>query len=167
MEHSKQTVTKTNPWLFSLKIGVYAGLIWGLIYILAYYLGFTKIIPAFLAEPFFRHDYLASWRGHFIGWFSMIIFSVFTAFLYTAILKKAKGPWPGFGYGLFWWAVLFIVGPVINMIKPIYKLEIDTILTTISIALFWGCFIGYTISVEFNDESLREPFNNFKLNNRK
>ena len=52
-----------NRFFFAVYIGVVAGLIWGGIKIAAYYLGFTKVIPAFLAEPFFGPDGLDSWRG--------------------------------------------------------------------------------------------------------
>lgn len=162
MDNQKHTDTRTNPWLFALKTGFYAGLIWGFIYILGYYLGFTKVIPGLLAEPFFKHDYLASWRGHLIGWIFFIVFSILASLLYVAVLRKAKSPWPGFGYGVLWWGIVFGLGPLLGMMKPIYQLDLNSLLTSSSIFLFWGCFIGYTISVEFNDETLREPFDNFK-----
>ncbi len=162
MEQRKESDQRTNPWLFSIRLGIYAGLIWGGIYIITYYLGFTKVLPAFLAEPFFLHDFLASWRGHFIGWFSFIVLSVTASLIYAAVLRKAKGPWPGFGYGLLWWAVLFGLGPFVGMMKPLHKLDLNSLLTSSCLFLIWGCFIGYTITVEFTDETLREPFDNFR-----
>lgn len=158
MKEQIQTIDHTNPWLFAAKIGLYGGFIWGGMYIIAYFLGFTKVIPGFLVEPFFKHDFLASWTGHMIGWLGFFVLTLVASFVYTALFRKVKGPWLGFGYGLAWWALLFGLGPFLKMMKPIYKLDLDTLITTACIFIIWGSFIGYTITIEFTDDRLREPF---------
>lgn len=153
-----QTAIHTNPWKFAIITGFFAGLIWGAVKIVFYYLGFTKVLPAFLVEPFFLRGFMHSWSGHLVGWLFFTLLSIFASLLYTAFLRKANGPWPGILYGLAWWAILYLfVGPITGMMKWIYQLDINSILTDACLFTLWGIFIGYTITVEFTDERIREP----------
>ncbi|ALS22883.1 YqhR family membrane protein [Paenibacillus naphthalenovorans] len=161
--HANDNETKpvTNKWFFSLYIGFFAGLFWGGLKIVQHYFHFTSLSPAFLIEPFYRHSYLMTWQGTLLGWGAYILFSIAAAILYTLLLAKAKGPWYGLGYGLVWWAVLYLfIGPLTSMMDRITLLGWNTILTDCSLFLLWGLFIGYSISFEFTDERIREPFDN-------
>lgn len=161
MEVMKETVERTNRWKFTLNLGFFAGLIWGAAKICFYYLGLTKVIPGFLAEPFYKHDMLASLSGHLIGWLYFVMFSVVAAFIYLLLFSKIKGPWAGIVYGLTWWSIIYLyLGPINGMMKWIDHLDWNSILVDASLFTLWGLFIGYTIAVEFNDEQLREPFTN-------
>lgn len=153
MKHHDQLAGKTNPWLFALQVGLFAGLIWGGLQVIFYYLEFTKILPGFMVEPFFYHNFLKSWSGIFVGWACFLLFSIFSAYIYTLFFRKWKGPWPGIGYGLLWWCIWFvIIGPIVESIKPVGKQGINTITSELCLFVLWGLFIGYTISFEFNEE---------------
>ncbi|WP_213617816.1 YqhR family membrane protein [Paenibacillus sp. J22TS3] len=148
----------TNPWWFALQLGFFAGLIWGGIHGVFYFMRFTKIIPGFLAEPFFKHAYLKTMPGYFIGWLFFIIFSILAALIYTMFLRKLKGPWPGLVYGALWWAVLFLLaGPALHMTPPFRQLNFNTHFSEFCLYLLWGLFIGYTAAMEYTDERDREP----------
>jgi uncharacterized membrane protein YagU involved in acid resistance len=154
-----QTVVRTNRWIFAVKLGFFAGLIWGAVKIMFYYLGFTKVLPAFLVEPFFVREFMNSWSGHLVGWLFFTLFSIAASVLYAAFLYKVKGPWPGVAYGLIWWALLYLwIGPITGMMKRIDRLDWNSILSDASLFVLWGVFIGYTIAIEFTDETIREPF---------
>ncbi|MFE5322921.1 YqhR family membrane protein [Paenibacillus sp. NPDC056579] len=158
-EHNKKP--RTNRWNFSLYIGFYAGVIWGAVKMLEHYLHFTSLPPGFLVEPFFLKSFLLSAQGYIVGWIFFILFSILAALLYVAMLPKAIGPWPGIAYGAAWWALIFLlVGPITGMMNWIAYLDWNTIITDCCLFLVWGLFIGYSISMEFNDESKREPFPN-------
>lgn len=162
MKNPGQTVKQTNQWLFALNIGFFAGLIWGIANVLLYYLGFTKVIPAYLAEPIIAHDTITSWKGHLIGLLFFILFSILTSLLYTLLFRKVKGPWLGIAYGLFWWAMLYVVvGPPLEMIKKLSELDRNSITSGVCLFILWGVFIGYTVALEFTDERQREPLTNF------
>lgn len=162
MNKAKQTTQRTNRWRFILNLGFFAGLIWGLVKILLYYLGFTKVIPAFLVEPMLSHDVITSWVGHLIGLLSFIIFSMIAAIIYLLLFNKVKGPWLGMLYGLIWWALLYlIIGPPLGMMKKITKLDGNSMTSDICLFILWGVFIGYSVALEFTDERQREPFTNF------
>src|SRR5687768_1205995 len=49
---------KTNRWIFALYIGFFAGFIWGALKIVEYYFKFTSLVPGFLVELFFKHNFL-------------------------------------------------------------------------------------------------------------
>ncbi|MGF7048572.1 hypothetical protein J2T13_003080 [Paenibacillus sp. DS2015] len=148
----------TNAFAFALELGFFAGIIWGAVHWLCYSLKFTMIIPAFLAEPFFKHVFLKTGAGHLIGWLFFIFMSIIATIIYVLIFRKMKGPWPGLAYGVLWWIILFVaVGPFIDLVKPITVQTIDSIITEFCLFMLWGLFIGYTVAMEFTDERMREP----------
>ena len=148
----------TNPFWYCLQLGFFAGLFWGSLRWLLYTIHFTKVLPGFLAEPFFRQSFLKTFWGHLLGLGFFIVFSILAAFLYKLLLGRFKGPWGGIFYGLLWWLVLFFLGgPVMGMIQPIQQIGYETIFTEWALYLVWGLFIGYTLAYEYNDEASREP----------
>ncbi|WP_339319694.1 YqhR family membrane protein [Paenibacillus sp. FSL R10-2734] len=146
----------TNIWLFALELGFFAGLIWGGLHWLTYWLSFTKVSPAFIAEPFFKHEFLTTALGHFVGYLIFIVFSVIASLLYVLILRKLKGPWPGLVYGVLWWSVIFIPGSQLFLMQPPFTLPWNTVISEFCIFLLWGMFIGYTAAIEYTDERKRE-----------
>lgn len=149
---------KTNIWLFSLQIGFFAGLIWGAVRGLFYYMKFTGIVPGFLLEPFFKHAYLKSPPGYYVGWLSFILFSIVASLIYVVAFRKLKGPWPGLVYGVAWWLVLFFVlGPFTKMTRPATEHSFDTMFSEFCVFLLWGLFMGYTAAEEYTNERVREP----------
>jgi branched-subunit amino acid transport protein len=144
---------RTNPWLFALSTGFFGGVLWGGLRIFFHYFKFSSIVPGFLIEPYFRHSFLKSVPGYLAGWLSFIVFSMLAALLYSLLLRKWKGPWPGIAYGAAWWLALFAVaGPVSGITPELHRLSGDTITSEICLFVLWGLFIGYTISFEFNEE---------------
>ncbi|GAB6929850.1 hypothetical protein JCM10914A_38330 [Paenibacillus sp. JCM 10914] len=148
----------TNPFLFALELGYYAGLIWGAVRWGFYWLQFSRILPGFLLEPFFKHPFLVSTAGQIAGWLSFIGFSVIAALIYVLLCRKLKGPWPGIAYGVLWWVVLFVVlNPWLGFTDPVIKQTWDTNISEFCLFTLWGLFIGYTTAQEFTDERMREP----------
>ncbi|CAM4233049.1 YqhR family membrane protein [Paenibacillus tarimensis] len=154
----KKQAERTNPWLYCLEIGFFAGLIWGLLHWLLYSLSFTKVIPGYLAEPFFRRTFLVTYWGHAMGIMMYIGFSVAAALLYYLLLGRFKGPWPGLIYGGAWYGGVIIIGaPALKIIGPPNVIGWNTLFTMLSIYLLWGLFIGFSIAFEYHSEAGREP----------
>lgn len=144
---------------FTLYIGFFAGVIWGFFKIIAYYIGFTKVIPAYIADPFFKRDYLTSWTGHLIGWGFFILFSILAAGLYMLLFHRVKGPWMGIVFGVAIWLLIFgWPGPWLGTSKYFTQLDLNSNVTEICLLIMWGLFIGYSIAFEFTEERVREPF---------
>ncbi|WP_438351421.1 YqhR family membrane protein [Paenibacillus sp. FA6] len=157
-QHQQTKSTYTNKYAFALELGFFAGLFWGTIHWIFYVFKFTKVIPAYLAEPFFKHEFLKSGAGHLVGLLVFIAFSIAVSFIYVLLFRKMKGPWPGMLYGVFWWLIIFVVvGPIFDMVKPLSALTATTVISEFCLYLLWGLFIGYTIAMEFTDERMREP----------
>ncbi|MNW36801.1 hypothetical protein D3C74_138200 [compost metagenome] len=148
---------KTSVVGFSMLTGFFAGVIWGCVRWLTHYMHFTRVEPGFLAEPFFRHSFIVSGAGQITGLLFFIAFSVLASLLYALTMKTLKGPYPGMIYGVVWWAILFVLaGPKLGMMSPVNRSTWDSIFTDFCLMLIWGLFIGYTISVEFTDDRVRD-----------
>ena len=163
-KHSDDVVQKkTNPYSYALFIGFFAGVIWGFVRWMFYGLKFTKELPGYWLEPFFRNSFLKTSWGAVAGIGGFIIFSIIAALIYQLLLHKLKGPWPGIIYGFAWWIIIFVlVGPWLNMTTVITKAGWEGLAAEICVSLLWGSFIGYSISFEINDEASREPAPLFK-----
>ncbi|GIO38987.1 hypothetical protein J41TS12_38480 [Paenibacillus antibioticophila] len=154
----KRRNKRTNLWGFSIMIGFFAGLIWGAVKGLFYYLSFTTVLPGFLVEPFFKHSFLNTQPGYYVGWLSFILFSILATLIYTLAFRKLRGPFPGLVYGIVWWMLIFVVfGPLTQITEPESQLSFDTLFSEFCLFLLWGLFIGYSAAEEFTDERNREP----------
>jgi hypothetical protein len=152
-----ETYVASNPFKLALHVGFFAGLIWGGVRWLFYYFGLTDVLPGFLVEPFFKHDFLNGTGGYLVGYVSFIAMSIVAALLYALVARKLKGPWPGVLYGIAWFVLVYLlIGPMVGMLKPLGVLDWDSIWTDFSIFVIWGVFIGYTITMEFTDERSRD-----------
>ncbi|MGZ9586138.1 YqhR family membrane protein [Paenibacillus marinisediminis] len=151
---------KTNMFTFSLQLGLFAGLIWGGLRWIAYELHFTIVVPGFILEPYFKHEFLEKPAGGWLGWASFIVLSIIASLIYTLLFKKIPGFLAGIVYGVIWWVVLFIaIGPMLKWMPPITKVNWNSIWTDSCLFLLWGLFIGYTVAIEYNDERVRESVN--------
>ncbi|KHL96433.1 hypothetical protein QW71_07365 [Paenibacillus sp. IHB B 3415] len=153
---NKQKSVHTNPFYFAIELGFFAGIIWGGARWLMYVLHFTKVIPGFLAEPFFKHEFLVSPAGHLLGYLSFIVFSVIVSLIYVLIFRKLKGPWPGMIYGVLWWSAVFLAGSWQFLMQPPFRLPWNSVISEFCLFLLWGLFIGYTAAIEYTDERKRE-----------
>lgn len=148
----------SNPIVFSIVVGFFAGLFWGFARWLAAGFRFTTVPQAFLADPFVKRSVLASVGWQWIGLLLFILMSVVAAIIYWGVLGRLIGPWPGILFGAAWWALLFLAfGPQVGLVEPLRTLGWRTIITEICLYLLWGLFIGYSIAFEFHDEAAREP----------
>ncbi|MCI3920164.1 YqhR family membrane protein [Paenibacillus sp. TRM 82003] len=151
---------RTNRFLYALEIGFFAGLIWGGVRWLFVYFGFTDVVPGFLVEPFFTHDFLSGTGGYLVGYASFIAMSIVAALIYALVGYKLKGPWPGVAYGILWFVGLYLlIGPMVGMLPPLGVNDWDSIWSDFSVFVLWGVFIGYTITLEFTDERSRDSGN--------
>lgn len=148
----------TNSAWFCLKLGFFAGLIWGCMRWVIFTFSFTNVLPGFLAVPLFGYAFMFSWWGHLVGVGVFTLFSIVAAFLYKWLLGRLRGPWPGAIYGVAWYAlIILLVAPLTGMAKPLNQIGWDTLITELCFFVVWGLFIGYTIAFEFTDEVKREP----------
>ncbi|CAH0118582.1 MULTISPECIES: YqhR family membrane protein [unclassified Paenibacillus] len=148
----------TNMFWFSIQLGFFAGLIWGLVRWFFYWFRFTSVSPGFMLKPFYRASFWQSIAGHAAGTLLFILLSILATLIYTLLFRKLLGPWPGIVYGMLWWAILFVfAGPAAGMVNRVTHSNWNTIISEFCVFVLWGLFIGYTTAFEFNDERVREP----------
>ncbi|PKR86043.1 YqhR family membrane protein [Heyndrickxia camelliae] len=134
--------------------GFFGGILWSAIGYFAYYLNFIKVEPNIILEPFTVGTWRESWIGIVISIFAYGIISIVVAFLYYAILKKFKTVWVGAVYGIVLFLIVFIIlNPIFPSMKPFFKLDVNTIITSVCLYLVYGVFIGYSISYEQQERS--------------
>jgi len=151
------TVT-TGPAGYCLKIGLAAGVIWGLIRWLAVAMNLTKVPEAFLIDPWVKRSVLTYGYWQIAGFAAFILMSVAAAYVYYGILRPFRGPVPGLIFGAAWWAVFYAaLGPMIGAVPPLVRLGWNSFFTDLCLFVVWGLFIGYSIAFEFHQEARREP----------
>lgn len=137
--------------------GLFGGIFWSLMGYLSYMFNFTEIAPNVILEPWAVGYWRKEWQGTVISIIVIGIFSVGAAFLYYAVLKKFNGIWPGIGYGIvIFLLVFFVLNPLFPSIGPVNELSRDTVITTICLYILYGLFIGYSISYDYNGHKLSE-----------
>ncbi len=155
---NREGTDRTAPVAFCLKIGFFAGVIWGVVRWLAVAMNFTKVPVAFLVDPWVKRSALAHISWQFVGLSFFILMSMAAALVYYLLLKRFRGPLPGLIFGFVWWAVLYAgAGPFVGNVPPLHRIGWNSLLTDLCLFLVWGVFIGYSIAYEFHDESEREP----------
>ncbi|GBF11018.1 YqhR family membrane protein [Tepidibacillus sp. HK-1] len=152
-EQNQSTRVRKKKFHMAISIGISAGILWGLMSLVMYYLQFTDVGPSIFAKPFLNPDYDLKWQGHFVGVGFFIFYALIAAFLYAKFLAKYKSPWVGIAYGLALWAFVFIVlNPLLNLTKPLKELGWNTNSVMFSLFILIGLFIGYSLSAEFNNQ---------------
>lgn len=135
-------------------IGLFGGIFWSSIGYLAYLLSFTEIGPTVVLEPWTIGEWKKGWLGTIISLLIIGIFSIVASYIYYAVLKKLKGIWPGVGYGIIiFLLVFFVLNPLFPSIHPFVDLSRDTIVTSICLYVVYGMFIGYSISYEYQNQT--------------
>ncbi|WEK55586.1 MAG: YqhR family membrane protein [Candidatus Cohnella colombiensis] len=157
-DESKQSKKTVNPFVYSLKIGFFAGLIWGAIRWIETGLNFTEVTQAFLLDPFLPRKQLGSFWWQSVGFLAFILMSIIGTVIYWLVLRKLKGPWPGLIYGAILWGLVYVLaGPLIGAVPSLRTIGWHSIITDFCLFLLWGLMIGYSIAFELHDESRREP----------
>lgn len=130
--------------------GLFGGILWSVIGYLGYLLNFTEIPPNIVLEPWTLGNWKKGWLGTLISIIVISAFSVGAAYVYYAILRKMKGIWSGFAYGIvLFLLVFFVFNPLFPGMAPVVNLNRDTIITSICLYAIYGIFIGYSISYEY------------------
>lgn len=153
MENEKSVGSYQVPLIMLTVItGFIAGVLGSAFCYLAHYFHFTSISPGIILAPL-----SGAWKQEWLGTvFTIIIYgliSIVVALFYYLILKKKASLYWGLGYGIAIYLVLFIGLPaVITGMKPIYKYDINTVLTELCFFIIYGTFIGFSISYEYNEQ---------------
>lgn len=133
-------------------IGFYGGIIWGFIHFFTYYLNLTNIGPAFILNPWALGEWKNKLLGQLIGILVIGLLSIGIAFVYRGLFAKFKSVILGLLFGACLWVIIFyVLNPVFPDLKPLSKMDKNTIVTTGCIFILYGLFIGYSISYHYDE----------------
>lgn len=152
-QRTEKNQTERNKIIrVAISVGLWGGIIWGGVLFLVYYLQFSDVGTSVYAKPFLNPDYILKWQGHLIGLGFFIIYSIIFSLIYALLLRKLNSPWVGIGYGILLWAIIFLlINPMVDLTKSFMELGANTNSVLICTFILYGLFVGYTISLEFND----------------
>lgn len=151
-KHKKQEKNMSGFTSMVAFIGFFGGLIWGLVHFITYYLNLTKIGPAFILNPWALGEWKNQLLGQVLGVFAISLISIGIAFLYRGVFAKFNSITLSLIFGAALWALIFYaLNPLFPDIKPLSKLDKNTIVTTGCIFLLYGLFVGYSISFHYNE----------------
>ena len=154
-KHDDPTIYEPGSFMKIVVItGFFGGLLWSAIGYCTYYFKFIKIEPNVILEPFTVGTWRESWIGIVISIFTYGIISIGVSFIYYAVLKKLKTIWVGVVYGVALFFIVFLIlNPIFPSMKPLFKLDTNTIITCVCLYIMYGVFIGYSISYEQNERT--------------
>jgi uncharacterized membrane protein YagU involved in acid resistance len=136
-----------------LTIGIAAGILFGGLDYLAYFLQLTNWGPSLLVRPLVNPDNVHDWQSQLFGIVVGIGFSVLISLLYAHTLVRWQSPWTGMGFGVVLWVICYVIlFPLGGWGVPLSKWGLETNITEFCAFLLYGLFIGYSLSAELNDQ---------------
>lgn len=129
-----------RKWKESLSIGIWGALIWSFIGYFSYWLNLSDYSPSHFGKPFLNPDYLFRWQGILLSISIVIIMSIILSFIYSLFFSHILTPWIGAALGAVLWYILVGWRDV----------SFTTLLSTFSLFVLYGIFIGYSLSMEFS-----------------
>ncbi|WP_044896372.1 YqhR family membrane protein [Aeribacillus alveayuensis] len=138
-------------------IGFIGGVFWSFIGYIAYIFHFTKISPNLILTPFAVGDWKYDTIGNVIGILLNGLMSILVALLYYVTLKKFLSLWSGILFGVVLWVfVFYVLTPIFPNLDSFTKLDVNTNVTSICMFILFGVFVGYSISFEHNELTVKK-----------
>jgi hypothetical protein len=147
---SKSREGKQRSYVYTT--GFFGGLFASVVAYSMHLLNFIPFGPAVLLQYLPTYEFTPWMRGplgHLIGITIISILSMLVAFLYYVLFRKMDTAWIGVWYGLALWVVVFLgLNQLIPGVKSVGELGWNTNITLVCIFIFYGLFVGYSISYE-------------------
>lgn len=156
MDENKQqdkNVKKESLLPSTILTGFIGGLFWSLTGVIMSYFNFAELSPrTFILRPWIRAEWTDSWIGNVVSIVIIGLLSIVVALIYQVLFKKVYSMWMGVVYGVILWGIVFyLIQPVFSNVPRLPELTMNTILSTFSLFILYGTFIGFTISYNFHD----------------
>ncbi|MHA6250996.1 YqhR family membrane protein [Oceanobacillus sp. CAU 1775] len=130
--------------------GIFGGVTWSIFFVFMYLFSFSEVAPYnYILEPWLKVEWADKWQGHLLSIGLAGIISIIPSIIYYFTFKRINSMWAGVFYGALLWVIFFIVINHLIIGNSINDLPIETIITTISVFILYGTFIGYTISYDY------------------
>lgn len=150
---AKRNHRQKEVYFRSMLTGFIGGIFWGSVSLLLYYLNFMEVsIRSFVLRSWVSNDWTNGWIGSIVSLLLLGIVSILVAIVYYTLWKRINTMWIGVMYGVILWIIVYFVFlPYIPNLPNVTQLSKETVVTTLSIFILYGTFIGYSISYDYND----------------
>ncbi|PKR78971.1 hypothetical protein CEY16_04240 [Halalkalibacillus sediminis] len=141
----------------SLFAGVIAGLLFGSLSTLGYYLSFSEVSHAsFIVRSYFTEPWTQDFIAELVSLGVVAIISLLPAVIYYFTMRNLHGIFPGVFMGALLWVLFFVLlPPFFSAVPSIQNMNSDTIATTFCQFILYGTFIGFTITYESHGERVQ------------
>ncbi|GHH96956.1 YqhR family membrane protein [Neobacillus kokaensis] len=160
MTNENEAAKYPKPMAFPVMVfwtGLFGGIFWSSVGFITYYLNFTEIRPNVILIPWALGNWKYDWVGTVVSILFLGVISIGVAFIYSALLKRFNGLWFGIGYGIILFFIVFLLlHPLFPDIKPLLKLNRNTVITSFCLFIIYGMFIGYSINYEYQNKKEQE-----------
>lgn len=131
--------------------GFVGGVFWGSVGMILYYFNFLEINPKmYLLKPWINVEWVNHFQGDILSLLITGLLSILVSLVYLLIFRKIHSIWVGFMYGIILWCIIFIIlQPLFTNIKGILQFKKETIITSLSLFILYGTFIGYSIAYDY------------------
>ncbi|RDW21951.1 YqhR family membrane protein [Oceanobacillus chungangensis] len=152
-KHVEKNQQKESLLPSTILTGFVGGLFWSLVGVIISYFNFTELSPrTFILRPWLRLEWTEGWLGNVLSIGIIGLLSIIVALIYFVLCKKIYSMWMGVIFGIILWGIVFyLLQPVFTNVPRLTELTPNTILSTISLFILYGTFIGYTISYNYHD----------------
>ena len=139
----------------SIVTGFFGGMIWSLIWLIAYGLNIIRLDPALFWDKFFWGNLpFDRWYMYLVMILLYSTLSILFAVVYYILFKRFSHWIVGLFYGVILWALLLFAVPLlVNRQTILVHYPHETVVGLCCLGILYGIFIGYTIS--FNYQILR------------
>lgn len=150
--HDNLKDKEPKDWLFGKMIvtGFVGGIIWTVLFVFIYVFHFSEVAPiTYIVEPWLEADWVSKWQGHLLSIGLAGVLSLIPSIIYYYLLKRLNFMWIGVLYGMILWVLFFVGITPIFVSNTVRTFSLETIISTISLFILYGTFIGYTISYNY------------------
>ncbi|WP_202076671.1 YqhR family membrane protein [Caldalkalibacillus salinus] len=155
-DHRRETPMRQ----YILSTGFFGGLFASLLAYFAHFMNFIPFGPGIIWQNTHLYMFYPSLKGpwgHLLGMVSVSVISIGVAYAYYYMCRRFNTIWLGIGLGLVVWAIIFLgLNQLIPGTESVRELGWTTNITYVCIFVFYGLFVGYSISYEFNDRILEK-----------
>lgn len=147
MKENRQSIVFLNAVI----TGFFGGMLIAILHVIFHYFNINRVSPVKIMNFFYiEGNWLYKWYGtiFFILFISML--SIVIGIIYYLLLKKVRGWFMGFIFGIVLWGIYGVCIPLIYSEITLKQLFLsNSSIATASLFIVYGLFIGYSISYDY------------------
>jgi len=134
-------------------IGIFGGFFSAVLAYIAHFFNFIPFGPGIILQTLPAYGtthWMRGPSGHLLAILLISFLSIAAAYVYYLLLRRMNTAWVGLWFGFALWVIIFLgFNQLIPGIKTVRELGWNTNIALVCIFLFYGLFVGYSISYQY------------------